>query len=178
MASLVYKKCGCNRLHIVGSTIIMQIIKSGEFAPSPEKHQQIFQITKTLHLQLQEASRNSKVLQSIRNVDAIDCMLLNLPSSCRLLNQVSSLSLSLYTNTHTHTHTHTHIQRERERERESISYKRLFYFDQGNEIFRYQLITMYLFGIMAIYIFLNINIYLYYLCKYEFINFYVYQHKT
>ena len=27
------------------------------------------------------------------------------------------------------------------------------------------------------YIFLYINIYLYYLCKYEFINFYVYQHK-
>ena len=33
------------------------------------------------------------------------------------------------------------------------------------------------FGIFAIYIFLYINIYLYYLCKYEFIDFYVYQHK-
>ena len=37
----------------------------------------------------------SRLPQSIRSVDAIDCMSLDLSSSCRLLNQASSLSLSL-----------------------------------------------------------------------------------
>ena len=49
------------------------------------------------------------------------------------------------------------------------------------------LILVYRFGIIAIYIFLYIHIYiythtyiylyLYYLCKYEFMNSYIYQHK-
>ena len=44
--------------------------------------------------------------------------------------------------------------------------------------FQYRLISVYRFRItIIIYIFLYINIYLYHLCKYEFINFYIYQHK-
>ena len=65
--------------------------------------------------------------------------------------------------------------------RESISYRDRFGLVRETKYFRYQLISIYRFRIIAISIYThNIYIYIYlfiYLCKYGFIYFYVYQQK-